>query len=352
MGKLKKCLFLLIIPFLGLLSVKADSEEFNFNASTIGGKKVGSSENFIPLPKDQFNTVSMNLTLNYYYYYGYVNQPIKDNELVNVLFVSCTNPLHPIVGLYSSKKNFLDLNYVSDEKCAWSWENEPTGRVQYTFARLKYDSVQLDELDSEDGSITNWYYKFNTQSFGIQGLSYDSSIYFTSISYLTSSEYNDMLAQYRALAAQKNTDSKIDNANSKLDEAENTRKGIWETIKSIPGLILDGFKSLFIPEDMSFLDDFKESISNKLGFIAQIPISVIDFGIDLVNLDVEEMTSVTFPTVEIMGVHFWPEMDVDITPIMSKFGSFKYLTDVLCVTLCVYTLNRWREKFTGGGETK
>lgn len=364
MGKLKKCLLMLIIPFIGLLNVKALSDEYTFNGSKIGGLGYGTSDNNLRVEANQYNTISMNLILNYYHYYGEVESPIKSSDTTNVVFVSCIHKDAIIDGVFSSKVNYLDLSYVSDEKCTFTWETSPTdGRVQYTFARLKYSQRAEDQIDNESGTIWNWWYLFNNQSFGVQGLSFASSLYFSDIRFYTSSEYNTLLSQYRSLNGQKVVGDKISDTNDKLDEAENTRKGILGTIKdvlsniiSLPKKIVeflvDALKSLFIPEDMSFLDDFKETISNKLGFIAQVPIAVIDFGIDLVNLDVEEMTSVTFPTVEIFGVHFWPEMEVDITPIMSKFSSLKYLTDVLCVTMCVSTLNRWREKFTGGGEAK
>lgn len=96
--------------------------------------------------------------------------------------------------------------------------------------------------------------------------------------------------------------NRIDDTNNKLDEAENTRKGIWETIKSIPSTIgnfftdlgdkiggfftnllngiLDGLKSLFIPGDGFFktwFSDFKTFIEDKLGFLSTPFTIFIDF---------------------------------------------------------------------------
>lgn len=165
----------------------------------------------------------------------------------------------------------------------------------------------------------------------------------------------------------KNTNSKLDDVNKnqqdtnkKLDEAENTRKGILGTIKDvlsniinlpkkIVDLVVDGLKSLFIPDDTEFITNFVDSIENKLGFIAEVPISVINFGLGLVNASWTEVTSISFPSINIFGYYFWDAQEIDITTGINIFKPYKYITDVLCVVLCVATLNKWREKFTGGG---
>lgn len=165
----------------------------------------------------------------------------------------------------------------------------------------------------------------------------------------------------------KNTNSKLDDVNKnqqdtnkKLDEAENTRKGILGTIKDvlsniinlpkkIVDLVVDGLKSLFIPDDTEFITNFVDSIENKLGFIAEVPISVINFGLGLVNASWTEVTSISFPSINIFGYYFWDSQEIDITTGINIFKPYKYITDILCVVLCVATLNKWREKFTGGG---
>lgn len=135
----------------------------------------------------------------------------------------------------------------------------------------------------------------------------------------------------------------------KFDEAENTRKGIWQTIKDLPVQFLNMLKSLFIPDDFSFLDNFKESLENKLGFIAEVPLSVLDFLLNLVTSDWEEFNSITFPSIDIFGVKFWSDMTIDLTEAKNIFGPFKYLTDISCVIICVNTLRRWYDNFANGG---
>lgn len=69
-------------------------------------------------------------------------------------------------------------------------------------------------------------------------------------------------------------------------QAENTRKGIWDTLKSIPSLILDGIKSLFVPSDEEL-----ENARNDLSQTAQQHLGIIyeggDFIISLIQMLVD-----------------------------------------------------------------
>lgn len=136
---------------------------------------------------------------------------------------------------------------------------------------------------------------------------------------------------------------------NKLDEQNETSKGIWATIKDLPNAFLDMLLGLFIPDDLSFIDNFKDVISNKLGFIASIPIQIIDFALGLVNVAFEEITTISFPSFEVFGVRFWNAEDIDITILLDKLKPFKYLTDLTCVILCCRTLYDMYHNFTGGG---
>ena len=139
--------------------------------------------------------------------------------------------------------------------------------------------------------------------------------------------------------------------NNKLDQAEETRKGIWETIKELPSKFLDMLKGLFIPDNFDFLDDFKNTLETKLGFIAEVPISLLDFIFGLVTADWSEFNSISFPAIEIFGVNFWGSQEVSLQEAIDIFSPYKYITDVICVVICVNTLKRWYENFAGGGNS-
>lgn len=134
--------------------------------------------------------------------------------------------------------------------------------------------------------------------------------------------------QKEAIEATKKVQEEQKKTNEKLDEAENTRKGIWETIKSIPGTIgtffdnlgtkignffkdlldgiLEGLKKLFIPEDDYFknwFDDFKTYFEEKLGFIATPFTIIIDFVNSYLNLSssndiIIDVPDITVPNFE------------------------------------------------------
>ena len=187
-----------------------------------------------------------------------------------------------------------------------------------------------------------------------------------------SSSFTELQSRIDSMKAeQEKTNSKLDDLKDKQDKTNDTLTsedddisskkcgvvcklkgiftGIIELPKKIITLLIDALKSLFIPEDTEFITNFVDSIENKLGFIAEVPIKVIQFGLNLVNASWTSVTSLSFPSVSILGYHFWEAKDIDITTAINIFKPYKYLTDVACVCLCVATLSRWREKFTGGG---
>ena len=153
---------------------------------------------------------------------------------------------------------------------------------------------------------------------------------------------------------------------NKLDEQVKTSKSILGKIGDILSylnpfsenffayklveLILNGLKSLFIPKNLDFLENFKDTMSEKLGFIASIPLQLIDFIIDLKDYAFSTPTSLTFPTLSIFGYSFWNEMTIDITQGLSWVSAIKYVTDIICVILCVNTLRKFYNSFFGGGE--
>ena len=153
---------------------------------------------------------------------------------------------------------------------------------------------------------------------------------------------------------------------NKLDEQDKTSKSILGKIGDILNylnpfsenffayklveLIINGLKSLFIPDNFDFLNNFKDTMSAKLGFIASIPLQLIDFIIDLKDYAFSTPTSLTFPTISILGYSFWNEMTIDITEGLSWVSAIKYVTDIICVILCVNTLRKFYNSFFGGGE--
>lgn len=87
-------------------------------------------------------------------------------------------------------------------------------------------------------------------------------------------------------AVQDAVQAAADQAHSDHEEAEATRKGIWETLKDIPGAILDGIVHLFVPtqEDLEDIRDaYEDMFSSKLGFVAQVGQLIVDLFTNLID---------------------------------------------------------------------
>lgn len=160
--------------------------------------------------------------------------------------------------------------------------------------------------------------------------------------------------------------NRIDDTNKKLDEQNETSKGILGKIKDILSyinpfsenffayklieLLIDGLKKLVVPDNFDFINDFKEVLENKLGFIASVPIQLLDYVISLKDKVFTPMTTISFPKISIFGYYFWDDMEIDITQGLNWVAPFKYLTDLGCVIIMVNTLKKWYTNFTGGDE--
>lgn len=315
MRYLKYVLFIVLNFF--VLNTYALSDEYTFNGSKIGGLGYGTADNNLRIEANTYNTISMNLLLNYYHYYGEVQSPIKSIDTTNIVFVSCIHKDAIIDGVFSSKSNYLDLSFVSNEKCTFNWETSPSdGRVQYTFARLKYSTSGFDQIDNESGTIYNWYYRFNTQSFGIQGLSFASSLYFTDIRFYTSSEYNNLLTQYRGLQGQNKIDNSINNVNGSINDLNGT------------------INNDNVDDPSSSINQFKDKIATN-GVITQLvglPVTLFTKVLNSVNGTCSSYN---------LGSLFGTDLVLPCVNIETYLGSSLWgVIDVLISGLFVYTISK------------
>lgn len=98
------------------------------------------------------------------------------------------------------------------------------------------------------------------------------------------------------------TNEELGSVNDNLEKAEETRKGIWETIKDLPNAFLNMLKSLFIPDDNYFSDWFnelKEFFELKLGFLATPFTIVIDFVNKYLELDSSDDIIINIPNITV-----------------------------------------------------
>lgn len=212
----------------------------------------------------------------------------------------------------------------------------------YLTTNVSGNSIELViNNNSTDTTGTYFFYNGSSSSRGIR-LNSVNAFYLTGQDALITSINNSI----------QETNSKIDNINNNItsdnDDFESSKCGIVCKLKKLPSKFLDGIKSIFIPDNFDFINDFVDSIESKLGFIASIPIQLIEFILNLSTATWEDVTSISFPSISIFGYNFWNSQEVDISTGINLFKPYRYITDVLCVILCCRTLLKWYERFTGG----
>lgn len=299
----------------------------------------------------------------------------------NFLISSYLNYLHPWYSSWSSEHT---INVCNSKSCTPTYSHTS---VSSGMELVEYDSsysigsFTIIFKAPSTGSCVSIAFSSYNNSTNVQlsmfvGYSYQSlgssSLSESDIQSALSSDFNNLSNKIEDMKSeQEKTNSKLDSTNSKLDETNKTLtsedddttssscgivcklKGIFTSITELPKKIvdfmIDGLKSLFIPENTDFITDFVDSLEDKLGLIAEVPIAIIEFGLDLVNSSWESVTSISLPSIEIFGYNFWNAQEIDISQGLAIFQPYKYITDCICVLICCRTLVKWRENFSGGG---
>lgn len=332
-------------------SILANQEKMessiNSNIDDMEQSIVDSNKETQEVIKDQFNSCrdSYNLTsLNNFYIkvadYYFIDKKLLDNFEKNTTYTISFDVDTSIVPFRFS--------------------------VGYGNGSYQYDLIFKTDLYNGHISLT-----FTTpDSLDYQDLFIRVPRYYSPVSY-TASVSNIMLVKgsvekdYEPYGKQICT-NKIDDTNSKLDDVNETSKGIWGTVKNILSyinpfsenffayklieLLIDGLKKLIVPENFDFINDFKDVLENKLGFIASVPLQLLDYILSLKDKMFTPMNTISFPSISIFGYYFWDDITIDITEGLSWVSSIKYFTDLGCVILMVNTLRKWYANFTGGAE--
>lgn len=287
------------------------------------------------------NLQSLSYDFNYnLQFYNTQNLPVWNNDLVGLNIVpnnvqlsnySCSNTFNRIEG-----ETYCTYNITGH--CTIDYSNSSNSTSEF-----------IATLYSKDQ--TN---KPTTAPLLVYPSNFFSNIYVTSTSSISNVSFvKDPLSQ-----SVTNIDNEIKETNKKVDkinedikknheEAEKTRKGILQTILDLPGKLLDMLIGLFVPDNFDFLNDFKDSLSNKLGFIAAVPIKLTDFLFGLATAEFTELDSVNFPSISIFGIKFWDNLDIDLSFAINILKPIKYITDVLCVSLCCVRLKKLYHRFFG-----
>lgn len=348
-------LFLLIVPFISLLNVKADTKkldtiEFNSSEWYINYGYWGS---------DMFTAGSdikiyTTLTAN--------NTAVNDTDNTVILDLCAGDGIivkrTATVGNSCAYSCFSQNVSVQNLNRSCVTANNSTGFSFRIF--LPVNKWDWRSVTSPNGHV------YLDDKITISSKNYNSNFivygaYLTDELVAGTTDYSEINSQINALNSNiNNTNSKLDDANSKLDEAENTRKGILGTIKdvlsniiSLPKKIVeflvDALKSLFIPTESQIsevINDSKE-LSENFGFVGE----GVSFSVQLFTslLNISQSTgcvdfpefSLDFTNVDSIGhmVKFWDKKGVCLAD-NQWFGTgsngivvVRSVTTILCIVV-------------------
>lgn len=151
-------------------------------------------------------------------------------------------------------------------------------------------------------------------------------------------------------------------------QEKETQKGIWETIKSIPGLIADQIKGLFIPREGYFTDyfnDLRNHFEPRLGLLLEVPEAAIDILTQLYEFEPSESGySIHFPEVKmpVLDNGEWSEVvlisEQDILfdflnegAFATMYSMYRAVVWLIFVVLLINLIIRKANKIIGGSSS-
>lgn len=321
MKKIINKIFFTLLLFIPLLTVKADSYQVsNFQVNNSSAPYWG----FIPSNGTREVTLDLVVPDSTYTSYPYLNITVSSSYLNKVTVDSPNTPVINIpVYVVTSNDNSEDKTYIVqvplNTNFTWNCSTQGMncywdGNAKFTFYNPMGWNIPLGILNA----------------------------------YLTTEPIN----------AQNSTI--IDQNNTQIE----TSKNIFERVKDIVSylnpasdnffakklveFIVNGLKDLFIPKNFDFINNFKESLENKLGFIASVPLQFLDYILSLPSKVFTPVSSITFPSIEVFGVTFWNDIEINPSSGLGWISQWKYYTDFGCVILCCIGLFKHYNKFGGG----
>lgn len=323
---IRKTLFILLISLFVTDNVHAatfNTSTYSGSLPTLGGKKFNDINSYLTISSYSESNLSFNGV------FFDIDSIFEEDDTTStfenivktrfkvgyVVLDYCSSYGQLVDDVYSSYYNYFDyLSYQG--KCYATSSNQ--GALYRVFLRLSgadytYVSSNPSYLSYPNSVL---HYHNNTE--------YSVYLRFLNIVLYDEADYYSLLNDIKDQDQANSIINSNNETNNKLDEAENTRKGIWETIKSLPGnivnLLVDGLKSLFIPTETQISEVIEESkeLSDNFGFIGE----GVNFSVQLFTslLNISQSTgcvdfpefSLDFSNIEFIGysIKFWDKKSV------------------------------------------
>ncbi len=231
-----------------------------------------------------------------------INSSIENstNTITDALTETEDNINNKIDETFQSCPEPVELSYSTGKKFTTTGELIEAEGFYYTENYYSFDSSHKITFKNTGSSTTGYIILYNSDKTvtGYYGVR-DRTLYLPSAVYYRLSTNKADLQVYLGDGECTN---KIDETNDKLDEAENTRKGMWETIKDLPNAFMNMLKGLFIPEDGYFenwFNDLKSFFEEKLGFLATPFTIIIDFVNRYLDLNPQDDIIINIPDITV-----------------------------------------------------
>ena len=344
---------LLIITFCISHFVSADTDSnllippfFNIKAN---GVNVLNSAQYTENANETTFYINLNTPVSYANIWP--NHSILQNTFKKYLIINVCSLWSIPEAFYYNKNGWLSGQvYMNNGTC---YHDNVKGTLSTIILSFDYD-----KLDIYEESSTTTQYKIsmynNRNNFTFRLFYPNTRTIIVNSIYSSDSLPQQVVDNSAIVDKQKETNTKIDKVNESInsehDDFSNKSCGLICKLKKLPEQLFNKIKSLFVPDNFDFLNDFKETLENKLGFIASVPLQLLDYLISLKDKVFSPVSTIKFPKISIFGYYFWDEYTINTNDGLSWISSFKYLTDIACVILCCNTLRKWYSNFTGGEE--
>ena len=251
---------------------------------------------------------------------------------------------------------------------------EPPHVMSYT-STLAYPTSKYDfYFYGGNGVRSGNYWSVNftiytTSELGGCWFPVDNKLGFESGRYFYNSANSDIYCQTFVPPTVQQVEQSIQKEQVEQQKEQNkTSKSIWETLKSIPDMIADKFKGLFIPSDGYFdslTTEFQNYFSERLGVIYELPEAIIGILQQFVDFEpltdgyyipipevsipirLEDGTTQDFKILEKQDYKFDFLSEGAIGILYTFYRSFCWLTCIL--SLMGLALRKYNQ-ITGGGE--
>ncbi len=285
--------------------------------------------------------------------------PYKNVDVTNSgIRVVGQNGVYSFTGTWngSSSGPTFDITQLTLQPGTYTLTVNRIGSSIYPYVLLKNNGNLVVRVNT--GTLTHFTLTETTSINQIQ-FYYNSGTYNSEYSLmLNSGDTSLSFEEYGKEVCSNKLDEQIETSKGILGTLKNVFNSILELPKKLVDLLLDALKSLFVPDSdelQTLIDNFKSTISEKLGLIYESGDLLVSIFQNIIDDDTEVNSCLTFPEVKLPNVdqpiisetNFCFETITDEIPIL--LTTLRGITGILITIRFVNMLKRKYDDFVNGG---